>query len=117
MKTKKIRALFMGVALGLVCTATQAVVSDAEFKLLGTTLTPWGAEKAGSPDGSYPAYTGDLKAPAGFDQESGVWPDPYPDEKPLFVITAANLAQYSDYLSDGQKALFKLYPATFNKFI
>ncbi len=100
----------MGVALGLVCTATQAVVSDAEFKLLGTTLTPWGAEKAGSPDGSYPAYTGDLKAPAGFDQESGVWPDPYPDEKPLFSIDATNMEQYKDKLMAGQMELMRRYP-------
>lgn len=39
--------------------------------------------------------------------------DPYPNEKPLFVITAQNLSQYGAHLSEGQKALFKLYPQTF----
>ena len=51
MKTKTIGSLVTGVALGLLCSMAHAVVTDEEFKLLGTTLTEWGAEKAGSPDG------------------------------------------------------------------
>jgi len=40
--------------------------------------------------------------------------DPYADEKPLFTITAANLAEYAQYLPDGMKALLRLYPETFS---
>jgi hypothetical protein len=40
-------------------------------------------------------------------------PDPYPQDKPLFTVTAENMGQYSDYLTEGQKALFKTYPDTF----
>lgn len=39
--------------------------------------------------------------------------DPYPDEIPLLVITAANMEEYADNLSDGMKALFRLYPDSF----
>ena len=111
MNTKRIAASLAGIALGLICAATHAAVTDDEFKLLGTTLTPWGAEKAGSPDGSYPAWTGDLKAPPGFDPKSGMWPDPFPDEKPLFSIDATNMEQYKDKLMEGQMELMRRYPS------
>ncbi|MGC1330177.1 DUF1329 domain-containing protein, partial [Pseudomonas sp.] len=39
--------------------------------------------------------------------------DPYPADKPLFSITAANLAQYRQHLSPGQLALFAAYPNSF----
>ncbi len=110
MKTKSIGSLVTGVALGLLCSMAHAVVTDEEFKLLGTTLTEWGAEKAGSPDGSYPAWSGDAKAPPGFDPASGIWPDLYPDEKPLFSIDAKNMAQYKDKLMEGQMELMRRYP-------
>ena len=38
----------------------------------------------------------------------GFLADPFASEKPLFTITAANLDQYKDKLSDGQVAMFKL---------
>ena len=110
MNTKRIGACLAAIALGLIGAATQAAVTDEEFRLLGTTLTPWGAEKAGSPDGSYPAWSGDLKAPPGFDPKSGLWPDPYPDEKPLFSIDATNMEQYKDKLMEGQMELMRRYP-------
>lgn len=83
---------------------------------LGADLTCLGAEKNGNADGTIPPFSGKwLGVPPGVDfKGTGNHPvDAYPDEKPLFVITSANLAQYSDYLSDGQKALFKLYPTTY----
>lgn len=104
-------ALLLGCcAIGTVDAAPQDVAR------LGTDLTCVGAEKAGNADGSIPAFSGKwLGAPPHVDfRGTGNHPvDPYPDEKPLFVITAQNIAQYSDYLSDGQKALFKLYPTTY----
>lgn len=83
-----------------------AGVSADEAKQLGTTLTPWGAEVAGNKDGTIPAYTGGLtKPPADFKPGSGIYVDPYKDEKPLFSITAKNMAQYADKLSESQKLL------------
>lgn len=89
-----------------------AAVSADEARQLGSTLTPWGAEKAGNQDGTIPAYTdGYVKPPAGFDPRNPqVRPDPFADEKPLFSITVANLARYADKLSDGTKALLQRYP-------
>ena len=110
MITRKIGACLAGIALGLICAASYATVTEEEFKLLGTTLTPWGTEKAGSPDGSYPAYAGDAKAPPEFDPDKGVWPDLYPDEKPLFSIDAKNMEQHKDKLMEGQMELMRRYP-------
>ena len=83
---------------------------------LGKDLTCVGAEKAGNAAGTIPAFGGQwLGAAPGMKFEgTGKHPiDPYPNEKPLFVITAQNLSQYDGHLSEGQKALFKLYPQTF----
>ncbi len=101
------------VAFAIVALASNialAAVSADEAKQLGTTLTPWGAEKAGNKDGTIPAYVPtSIKAPAGWDPKSpGNRPDPF-NEKPLFSITAQNYQQYADKL-DGMVAMFKKYP-------
>ena len=41
------------------------------------------------------------------------YPDPWPDEKPLFEITKDNMEQYRARLSPGQIAMFETYPETF----
>jgi hypothetical protein len=83
-----------------------------EASKLGTTLTAVGAERDGNADGSIPAYTGGLtEAPAGFVKESGVRPDPFASERPLFSIDAKNVDQYVDKLTEGTKALLRKYPA------
>ena len=72
-------------------------------------LTPIGAEKGGTPDGRIPAWDGGLKAPpAGF-VKGGRIVDPYPQDKPLFTITAATAAKYAAQLAPGHKALFAKY--------
>jgi hypothetical protein len=88
-----------------------AAVTQAEADRLGKDLTPMGAEKAGNKDGSIPAWDGGLsKPPAGFKPENG-YADPFPNDKPLFVITAQNYEQYKDKLTAGQVAMFKKYPS------
>lgn len=98
--------------LALICAGTAwGALTPDEVKQLGTTLTPLGAEKAGNKDGSIPAYSGGLTtAPAGFKKGSGVRPDPFADEKPLFSVNAKNMAQYADKLTEGVKTLMKKYP-------
>jgi Tfp pilus assembly protein PilF len=73
--------------------------------------TPVGAEQGGSADG-IPPWTGGLPQsqwPAGFKPGQRL-ADPFPDDKPLFTITAANFQKYGDKLVDGYKALFAKYP-------
>lgn len=97
--------------LALVCTQIAwAGVSTEEAAKLKSDLTPLGAEKAGNKDGSIPAWDGGYtKVPAGY-KSGQSRPDPYANDKPLYSITAKNLAQYADKLSDGQQALLKKYP-------
>ncbi|MDH4570963.1 DUF1329 domain-containing protein [Pseudomonas sp. BN414] len=94
----------------------QAKVSESEAARLDQDLTPMGAEKAGNADGSIPAWSGKWRGTpphVKFGGAGSAYPDPYADEKPLFVITAQNMEQYAENLSDGEKALLKRYPDTF----
>ena len=73
--------------------------------------TASGAIAAGNADGSIPAYAGGLtKPPAGWSPEKG-YVDPFPQDKPLYTITAANAAQYAGLLTPGLQALLKRQPA------
>ncbi|MGR1221040.1 DUF1329 domain-containing protein [Metapseudomonas otitidis] len=100
-------------ALSLLASQVMAAVSADEAAQLGTTLTPLGAEKAGNADGSIPAWTGGIGKDAGAVDAKGFLADPFANEKPLFTITAQNLDQYKDKLSDGQVAMLKRYPETY----
>lgn len=102
-------------AMALITAGTaHAAVSPAE---LGKSLTPWGAEVAGNAAGTIPAYTGGLPTstkPAGFKPDSGHWVNPYPDDKPLFVINAKNVDKYAEQLSESTKALIKRFPDSYS---
>ena len=63
MKNNVRTLIAMAVASTLSVPVLAAVTAD-EAKQLGSTLLPWGAEKAGNKDGSIPAYTGPIKPPA-----------------------------------------------------
>ena len=78
----------------------------------GDPFTPVGADRPGNPDGSIPPWTGGLQkseTPAAY-KKGGKLVDPFPNERPLFTITAANAAQYKDRLSRGHQALLRKYP-------
>src|SRR5471032_2896845 len=100
-------------ALSLLAANVMAAVSPEEAAKLGTTLTAIGAEKAGNADGSIPAYTGGIPKNAGAVDSKGFLADPFANEKPLFIITAATAEQYKAKLSEGQLAMFKRYPQTY----
>ncbi|HBP1357939.1 TPA: DUF1329 domain-containing protein [Pseudomonas aeruginosa] len=109
-------SLLLSVGLAWAGVPAQAQVSAEEAARLGRDLTPMGAEKAGNADGSIPAWSGKWRGvppQVRFEGTGHKRPDPYAGEKPLFSITAQNMAQYADKLSDGQKALFKRYPQTY----
>ena len=90
-----------------------AAISAEEAARLGKDLTPLGGERAGNADGTIPEWTGGItKPPAGY-KVGDHHPDPFADDKPLFTITAANMAQYADKLTEGSKALLQAYPDTY----
>ena len=81
----------------------------ADVSLLTTTLTPWGASRAGNADGSIPAWTGGYTTlPAGF-QEGDAIGELFPDEQPILTIDSSNVAQHSDKLSEGAVQLINRY--------
>ena len=112
-----VSACALTVSFGL--NVSQAAVTPAEAARLGADLMPLGGEKAGNAAGTIPAWDGGISsaAKAGFPdfKSSGHHPDPYAGDKPLFTITAANMNQYADQLTEGHKALLKSYKDYFIK--
>ncbi len=90
-----------------------AAVSVKEADRLKSDLTPVGGERAGNGT-DIPPWRGGLSLPPpGYTKPGQHHIDPYPQDEPLFVITADNMQQYDEYLTDGQKGLFRTYPETF----
>lgn len=98
----------------LFATAVHAqAAANRAAELGGAKLTCTGAERAGSKSG-VAAYTGKwLDGWPGMGDGKGYEPGPYAAEKPLYTVTADNMAQYAALLSEGQKALLTKYPKTF----
>jgi hypothetical protein len=106
----------LAAAAVLLCSLASTMASAAtpeEAARLKTDLTPLGAERAGNKDGSIPAWTGGFTGSIPGDKPGGRRGDPFKDEKPLYTVTAQNMAQYEDKLSDGTKALLRKYPQTY----
>lgn len=101
--------LLASLALGVGAASAQAGVSADEAATLKTTLTPTGAERAGNKDGSIPAWEGGHTAPIPGFVNGGKRPDPFAGDKPLFSVTAANVAQHADKLSEGSRLMFKRF--------
>ena len=97
--------------IGLAVAAALSGQAMADASQLGKTLTPMGAEVAGSADGSIPAWTGGIKSPGAGYKSGGHYPDPYAADKPTLTITGANADQYKNRLSAGQLAMLKKYPS------
>ena len=94
----------------LLPSGAEAALTAAEVDRLGKDLTPVGAERGANKDGSIPEWTGGLTSPpAGWTPEGG-YTDPFAADKPLFTVSAANLAQYQDKLTPGMAVLLKAHP-------
>jgi hypothetical protein len=90
--------------LGLATSSTAVLAQGAEATATGALAGP-------NADGSIPAYAGGLtKPPAGWSADKG-YVDPFPQDKPLYTITAANAGQYAALLTPGVQALLKRQPA------
>jgi hypothetical protein len=81
-------------------------------ELGGPDYTPLGAERAGNAAGTIPAWTGGLTRPPPQNDPTRHELDPFPEDKPLFTVTAANVADFGDMVSPGQRALLEAYPDT-----
>lgn len=92
--------------------AAWAKVSAEEAARLGRDLTPFGAEQAANAAGTIPEYTGGLPREG---QVAGEYPvNPQIEaEKPLFTISAANMAEYADHLTEGHKELLRRFPESY----
>lgn len=75
-------------------------------------FTPVGSELAGNADGSIPIWSGGLLLSAWPQNYNADGPllDPFPEDKPRFIISACNYRQYAEKLSAGHQALFAKYP-------
>ncbi len=103
--------------LGLFSAALVAGVAWAEVPAdvaarLDQDLTPLGSQRSGNKDGSIPEWTGGISSiPANVTYKQGDrHPDPFPEDKPLYTITQANMAQYAGKLSETSTALLNTYP-------
>jgi hypothetical protein len=87
-------------------------VTETEAARLEADLTPMGAERAGNPDGTIPAWTGGLTSPPPGYSPGARHPDPFSGDEVLYSVTAANLEAHAGRLSDGQQALLRAHPDT-----
>jgi len=94
----------LGLAIGM------PVAQGADPVKLGTTLTPFGAERAGNKEGTIPAWEGGYVNPKDGLNAAGRRIDPFAADKPLYSITAKNMAQHEGKLSEGIKAMLQKYP-------
>jgi hypothetical protein len=107
------KVIIRAIALSAMALASQsllAAVPAEEAKRLGNELTQFGAEAAGNADKTIPAYTGPVAPPSSYQKGSGMRPDPFAADKPLYAITAANMAQYEARLTAASRELLKRYP-------
>ncbi len=109
----KTRLLLTATALTLFATSgAWAKAPAGEIAKLGSSLTPLGSEMAGTPDGEVPAWTGGLSSPpagVNFDPKKMNPPNPFSGDAVKATITAANMGQFEDKLTDGHKAMLKKY--------
>lgn len=80
---------------------------------LGGKLTPMGGIKAGNDDGTIPAWEGGITQPPANYKKGDHHPNPFVDDKILFIIDSTNYQQYQDKLSPGQIAMLQQYKSSF----
>lgn len=99
----------------LLGSVADAAVPPEQVARLGNDLTPMGSEHAGNADGTIPRWEGGITSPpASIGYRAGVHlADPFADDLPIVRINGANMAQYEDLLTEGQKELLKTHATYF----
>jgi len=110
---KKATLVSLAVTVALASTTASAKISSQEAAKLSKELTPFGAVRGANADGSIPEWTGGITTPPAGYTVGDHHQDPFADDKPLYTITAKNLAQYKELLTPGQIKLFETYPDTY----
>ncbi len=113
MNSTKSTALHFCAALVLGCAVVMpalAEISDDQIARLGQDLTPLGGERAGNAEGTIPEWTGGITTPPAGYSVGEHHRDPFADDAPLFVISAANLDTYRDRLTVGHQRMLTTYP-------
>jgi hypothetical protein len=106
-----LKAIAISVAVLAFANVAGAAVTPQQAAALGSTLTAFGAEKAGNADGSIPEYTGGLPvSQVGHSGGESPVVDPFANDKPLRVLTAGSQAGATDQLTEGTKELLRRYP-------
>jgi len=101
----------LGAIIGLaVASGATAGVPQAQADRLGRDLTPVGAEKAGNPEGTIPAWEGGITRPPANYKLGDFHPDPFAADKVTLTINQGNYKDYAAKLSPGQQAMFAKYP-------
>ncbi len=85
-------------------------VSGAE---LGAGFTPLGSLQAGNEDGTIPPWTGGITQPPANYKRGDYHTDPFAADRPLFSITAANLAKHQSLLTATHQKLLEQNPKTY----
>lgn len=114
MRTQPILSTLAAGALLLVAVPGFAKTTPEDAARLGAALTPIGAEKAANKAGTIPEWTGGVTSPGpmfqGYKPGAGdYYPDPFPEDKPLFAITHDNYKQYADKLPLGAQKMLENY--------
>ncbi len=111
-------SLLASSSLGLSAALRPAFAQSAtpDPTLLTTTLTPYGAERAGNADGSIPAWTGGLTAPPLPPDQPIDVQLPFANEPKLYTVDASNLSQYQDLISPGIQSMITNFGFHLNVF-
>lgn len=110
MPFKRAITIIVMLLLATLLQSAGAAVSAEEAARLKSDLTPFGAERAGNKEGTIPAWEGGYTKVAPGYQSGQLRSYPFADEKPRLTITAQNMNQYVDQLSDGLKAMLQRFP-------
>ena len=82
--------------------ASAKVSPEQAAKLDGPEFTCMGAERKGTESGVAEFSGKWVGTWPGQTKKFGYEPGPYADEKPLFTMTAENLAKYADMITEGE---------------
>ena len=83
--------------------------ASASGDILGTKLTPLGANPNPSSNGDIPAWTGGLITPPEGYVRGEPHIDPYSAEQPILKISAENVDEYRNRLTNTQLSLISKY--------